>query len=104
MVKICLFKTSYEPFVELLEREKIAFTRLNPPVGVVMNSGSEITVALALIAGLVRVINQYLKTRPTRKVNITTKDHKVKIVQLENYNADEVERLIAQATRIDVIP
>ncbi len=99
-VRICLFKASYDPFLELLQREEVAFDKLRRPVGAVMNSGTEITVAVAFFGGLVKVINQYLKTRPTRKVNITTKDHKVKIIQLENYNADEVERLIGQATRI----
>lgn len=78
---IHLFKSSYDPFVELLKAHGIEHRARMPVPGVVMASGLsvELVGAIGLAAGavlrpLAGVVTEYLKAKQSREVTINLRD------------------------------
>lgn len=65
-----------------------------------MASGEMILLSLGVLTQVSRVLVEWLRARPTRKLNITTRDGRV--VMIEADSAGEVERMLKAAEVVGV--
>jgi hypothetical protein len=99
-IKAFLFKASCESFLALLLENSIEFITHMPPRGEIENSGVTIEILNVVAPALCAVIVMYLKTRPSRKVIITTKDKAV--IHAQGLSQSELQRVIALARQLTV--
>lgn len=95
-LRVRLFKDSYEPFLELLKREHIAFEEKMPPAGVAMAAGIVVELLYATSAVLTpvaAVLIAWIKSRGSRKVIVTRRDNLI-IHLTEGMSVDEVKRIL----------
>lgn len=101
-IRISLFKSSREPFTELLREHGIRFVTHAPPMGAPMASGEwiEVLKSLSISAPLATVVVAYLKHH-SRKITITTKDNTV--VHAENLTHEELVQVLDHAKNLTAI-
>jgi len=107
-LKVDLFKSSYDPFVSLLEESGIEYKKINYPAGVIMNAGSAIEVISAISSispwgALAIVLVAWVNKQSKRSVIITTKDNKIIHFNSQGYSSKEVESFLKDAGNITVI-
>jgi len=108
IISVNLFKSSYDPFVSLLEESDIQYKKMNYPVGVIMNAGSTIEVISAISSAspwgaLALVLVAWINKQTKRSVFITIKNNEVVHLNSEGYSAEQVESFLEKASNISVI-
>ncbi|HDR9797398.1 hypothetical protein SB461_27420 [Burkholderia cenocepacia] len=98
-----LFKDSKNSFLSELDRNSIEYSQIELFSSGVMASGELIAIAKAFVSStaFATVVVTWLKTRASRKIIVTAKDEK--IIHLEGYSVDEVEKILAIADRVAVV-
>ena len=101
-----VFKDSFRPFVELLNEHQVKYQMREMRAGVPMASSGVIEIvqavgAASMWAGLAAVLVAFIKSRSSRKVIVTTKDHTT--IHAEGLTASELERILAMAASVSVI-
>lgn len=101
-----VFKDSFKPFVELLNKHQVRYQMMEMRAGVPMASSGVIEImqavgAASVWASLAAVLVAFIKSRASRKVIITTKDNTV--IHAEGLTAKELERILGMAASVAVI-
>lgn len=106
ILQVHLFKTSFKPFLELLNEHDVKYQmqahRSGPQaaasgvVEIVQALGS-----LTIWPSLATVIVAFIKSRDTRKIIITTKDNTV--VHAEGLSMKEIEQVLKHTKNMTVI-
>ncbi|NSL56874.1 hypothetical protein [Uliginosibacterium aquaticum] len=105
-IEINLFKDSREPFLKMLTDENIEYGEIHKfSVGAVLASGTSIGVSLiqasAPWVAFSAVLVAWIRSRSSRKVIITTKDHVV--IHIEGMSQQDVEKILDRVENITVI-
>ena len=102
-IRVSFFKSSREPFLDLLKTHEIEFVTHQPPIGVPMAAGEwvEVLKSLSISAPLATVVVAFLKHRHSRKIIITTKDKTV--VHAENLTHEELVHILENAKNLTAI-
>ena len=103
---IHLFKSSLDPFLDLLNQHKIKYQMREAQVGVPMASGGTLEVIKAIgdatfWPAIATVVVAFINSRSGRKVIITTRDHTV--VHVEGLSMVELENVLQLAGSITAI-
>ena len=99
--RVSLFRSSFRPFVTLLQENKIGFRMQEQRIATPQASGGTIELVMGMLTGaafwgaLAAVIVAFIKGRSGRKVIITAKDHTV--IHAEGLTAKELEQVLQQA-------
>ena len=101
-----VFKSSHDPFTQMLQESNIEYGEVKTFSNAFMASSMVLTVygvlqTAAPWAALAAVLVAWIKSRPTRKVIITTKDNQV--IHLEGLTVQEIERVLALSSNLSVI-
>jgi len=99
-IPIHVFKDSFRPIKDLLQKHDISYKERQMPKGVVYASGStlEIVLSATIWASLAAVLIAFIKARHSRKIIITTKDNR--IVHGEGLTAKDMEIILRNAKDI----
>lgn len=106
VVRVNVFKSSHDAFTQMLQESNIEYGEVKTFSSAIMASGMVLTVfgvlqTAAPWAALAAVLVAWIKSRPTRKVIITTKDNQV--IHLEGLTVQEIERVLAFSSNLSVI-
>ena len=106
VVRVNVFKNSHDAFTQMLEESSIKYGEVQTFSSAIMASDMVLTVygvlqTAAPWAALAAVLVAWIKSRPTRKIIITTKDNQV--IHLEGLTIQEVERVLALSSNLSVI-
>ena len=98
-----VFRNSFGPFITLLKEHQVKFTIRENRSEVQMGASGviELLQSAALWGALAAVIVQFIKSRRSRKVIITTKDQTV--VHAEGLSPKELEDVLTQAKSLTAI-
>jgi hypothetical protein len=95
---ITLLGIGSETLLKDFDAARIEYARKHPESGVVMNAGEVVEILKVSVPAVAAAIVAWLKTRPSRKVTVTLKDHS--IWQAEGRSIAEVEKLLTRAKSI----
>ena len=101
VLRATTFKDSERSFLEALEKNGIEYRRVPPPIA---PQASGLTIEIIISDGwgvLAVACLAWAYVRKGRRINVVTKDNQS--VWLEGYSADEAERILESAKRIDAI-
>lgn len=101
-----LFKTSFGPFVQLLNEHELTYRMREVRSGAFMASGGTLELVQAVgnaafWASIAAVVVAFINSRRSRKVIITTKDGTV--VHAEGLSQKELEKVLEQARDLTAI-
>lgn len=106
-IRIMVFQKSKASFLSMLDEKGINYTPIPIRPGMIMNTGEtfeimkELVANSPLIAAMAWVAVEWIKARGSRKIIIETKDNRT--VHLEGYDTEDVQKLLAQTTRLTAI-
>lgn len=104
-LKVCLFNSFTPELLKLFAEHKVRQIERRDLPQVAM--GAPIIVEVikegGWIGGLALVLMTWLRNARFRKVKITKKNGKVEEIEVRGYKVDDVERIIEEADRIDII-
>ena len=103
VLPVNVFKDSFKPIIELLNKNKIEYQMREERSGIFMASSSviEIIVNASLWVSLASVIIAFIKAKNGREVTITTKDNQV--IHATGLDSKQLENVLQNARNINAI-
>jgi hypothetical protein len=86
-----------------LARVGVEFEKIQPPAGVILNSGNVIKIALRFIPKTFATMATWLKARPSRRMQISFKNGQIAMFDAQNYSSDEVLKVLSEVRSVNVL-
>ena len=97
---ISLLGIGSETLLSDLDSAGIEYISYRPPIGVILNGPGEIIQIVKDASGTIpwlavaTVFHAWLKHRSSRKINITTKNNKVAMIEANGFSVEEIAKIL----------
>lgn len=102
-MRIAYIGIGSETLLDDFSKAGVEFEKIQRQPGIIMNAGDAVEIVTGLLPKAFAAMTNWVKARPSRRIQISFKNHQIATFDAQNYNVEEVLKVLEEVRNINAL-